>query len=57
MREHNISKTKLARQMGITLVQVDRILDVTHNSRIEHLEAAIQALGLRYHVEMEDAAE
>ncbi len=52
MREQKVRKTELARRMGVTLVQIDRILDLTHSSRIEQLEAASKALRRRIAVEM-----
>jgi len=55
MRTEKIRKTDLARRMGVALMQVDRLLDLTHSSRIEQLEAAYGALGKRVHVELEVA--
>jgi antitoxin HicB len=39
MRAAKIRKTELARRMGVALMQIDRLLDLTHSSRIEQLEA------------------
>src|ERR1700722_14349102 len=55
MRRAKIRKTDLARRMGVALMQIDRLLDLTHSSRIEQLEAAYGALGKRVHVELEAA--
>lgn len=55
MREGRIRKTDLARRMGVALIQIDRLLDLTHSSRIEQVEAAYGALGKRVHVELEAA--
>lgn len=52
MRASHLRKTDLARRAGWTLVQVDRILDLTHQSRIDQLETAFAALGQRVNVEM-----
>ncbi len=55
MRAAKIRKTDLARRMGVALMQIDRLLDLTHSSRVEQLEAAYGALGKRIHVELEVA--
>jgi antitoxin HicB len=55
MRDAKIRKTDLARRMGVALMQIDRLLDLTHSSRVEQLEAAYGALGKRVHVELEAA--
>ena len=55
MRQAKVRKTDLARRMGVALMQVDRLLDLTHSSRVEQLEAAYGALGKRVHVELEAA--
>jgi len=55
MRVAKIRKTDLARRMGVALMQINRLLDLTHSSRIEQLEAAYGALGKRIHVELEAA--
>jgi antitoxin HicB len=55
MRAAKLRKTDLARRMGVALMQVDRLLDLTHSSRVEQLEAAYGALGKRIHVELEAA--
>jgi antitoxin HicB len=55
MRNAKVRKTDLARRMGVALMQVDRLLDLTHSSRVEQLEAAYGALGKRVHVELEAA--
>jgi len=52
MRNAKIRKTDLARRMGVALMQIDRLLDLTHSSRVEQLEAAYGALGKRVHVEL-----
>ncbi len=50
MREQGISKAELARRLGWHLPQVDRVLDVQHRSRLEHMDAALGAIGRRLHV-------
>lgn len=55
MREQKIRKTDLARRMGVHLMQIDRLLDLTHSSRVEQLEAAFVALHRRVNVSLEMA--
>lgn len=50
MQEQGIGKAELARRLGWHLPQVDRILDVHHNSRMDQVDAAIRALGRHLHV-------
>jgi antitoxin HicB len=38
------------------LPQVDRLLDLLHNSRLDQLEAAFRALGKRIGISVEEAA-
>ncbi len=46
-RSTGISKTELARRMGRSEVEVRRILDPGHGTRIDQLEEAAKALGGR----------
>ncbi len=50
MRNQDISKTDLARRLGWHLPQVDRVLDVNHHSRLDQMDAALQAIGCRLSV-------
>ena len=50
MREQGIGKAELARRLGWHLPQVDRILDVHHNSRMDQVDAAMGAIGRHLHV-------
>ena len=50
MREQGIGKAELARRLGWHLPQVDRVLDVQHNSRMDQLDAALGAIGRHLHV-------
>lgn len=50
MREQGIGKAELARRLGWHLPQVDRVLDVQHNSRMDQLDAAMGAIGKHLHV-------
>ena len=51
-----IRKTELARRLGVHMPQVDRLLDLSHSSKIEQLEAALQAAGKRLTIAVLDAA-
>ena len=50
MREQGIGKAELARRLGWHLPQVDRVLDVEHNSRLGQMDAALGAIGWRLDV-------
>ena len=50
MRDQGMSKTDLARRLWWHLPQVDRVLDVNHHSRLDQMEAALQAIGHRLQV-------
>ena len=50
MRDQGIGKADLARRLGWHLPQVDRVLDVNHNSRLDQMDAALQAIGHRLQV-------
>jgi antitoxin HicB len=45
MVEQGVRKSDLARKLGWHLPQVDRLLDLTHATRMEHLESAAKVLG------------
>ncbi|ADP17352.1 hypothetical protein AXYL_04032 [Achromobacter xylosoxidans A8] len=47
MVRQGIRKAELARRLGIHNPQVDRLLDLTHSSKLEAIEAAIRDLGRR----------
>ena len=50
MREQGIGKAELARRLGWHLPQVDRVLDVQHNSRMDQMDAAMGAIGRNLYV-------
>src|SRR3984893_17653050 len=54
MRSGKVGKADLAKRLGWHLPQVDRLLAMTHGSRLEQLEAAFRALGKRLVVSIED---
>jgi antitoxin HicB len=45
MLAQGVRKSDLARKLGWHLPQVDRLLDLNHASRMEHLESAARVLG------------
>lgn len=56
MRAARVGKAELARRLNSHLPQIDRLLDLTHASRLDQLEAAFRALGKRLTVEIRQAA-
>jgi antitoxin HicB len=47
MRAVGISKAELARRIGVSPQQVQRLFDIHHASRLDQIEAALAALGRR----------
>jgi len=47
MCEQGVTQAQLGERLGIDGRQVRRILDLDHESKLSHLEAALTALGLR----------
>jgi antitoxin HicB len=56
MREQGVGRAELARRLRWHLPQVNRVLDLRHASRMEQVEAALAALGLRLVVDVTRAA-
>ncbi|MGA2742357.1 MAG: type II toxin-antitoxin system HicB family antitoxin [Bryobacteraceae bacterium] len=54
MREAGVRKSELARRMGVQKSQIDRLLDLRHRSRLDHIEAALAKLHKRLVVHVED---
>jgi antitoxin HicB len=52
----HLTNVEIGRRLGIGEREVRRILDVTHNSRMNQVEAALRALGRNLVVESEVAA-
>ncbi len=50
MREQGIGKAELARRLGWHLPQVDRVLEINHKSRLDRLDAALNAIGRQLQV-------
>jgi len=57
MRAQHVGKSELARRLDWHLPQVDRLLEMTHGSKLEQLEDAFCALGKRLVVGVEDAGQ
>lgn len=55
MRGAKVTKSALARRLDWHLPQVDRLLAMTHGSKLDQIEAAFRALGKRLVVGVEDA--
>ena len=51
-----IRKAELARRLGTSKGNVDRLFDPGHSTRIEQLEAAFSAIGKRMDIEIHEAA-
>jgi antitoxin HicB len=56
LRSQGIRKIELARRMGCSPSQVDRLLDIQHRSRLDQLEAAFAAIGKRLSIQVRDLA-
>ncbi len=56
MRDRGVGKAELARRLGWHLPQVDRVLNVQHSSRLEQMDAALGAIGLRLDVRAQDVS-
>jgi antitoxin HicB len=52
MREQSVGRAELARRLRWHLPQVSRVLNLRHASRMEQVEAALAALGLRLIVDV-----
>src|ERR1700722_16348569 len=56
MREQGVGRAELARRLRWHLAQVSRVLDLRHASKMEQVEVALAALGLRLIVDVARAA-
>jgi antitoxin HicB len=56
MRAARIGKSALAKRLDWHLPQVDRLLAMTHGSKLDQLESAFQAMGKRLVIGVEDIA-
>ena len=57
MREQGVGKAELARRLGWHMPQVDRVLDVQHQSRLDQMDAALGAMGRQLHVTVTASAD
>ena len=56
MKENGISNSHLARRLGVRETVVRRMLDPNHDTRSEKLQTALEVLGKRFVLTVEDAA-
>jgi antitoxin HicB len=56
MRARKIGKAELARRLDCHLMQIDRLLDLCHASKLEQVAKALAALGKRIVIDVRDAA-
>jgi antitoxin HicB len=56
MREQGISNNELGRRLGVRETVVRRMLDPDHDTKSEKLQTALEVLGKRFVVTVEDAA-
>jgi antitoxin HicB len=56
IRSARLTKADLARKLKLHPPQIDRLLDLSHSSRLDQLDAAFQALGKAVDVRVSDAA-
>ncbi len=56
LRSAKVKKLDLARRLNCSPSQVDRLLNITHRSRLDQIEAAFAAIGKRLAIEIQDAA-
>lgn len=54
MREAHVTRAGLARLLRCHRPQVDRLLDVRHGSKVDQIELAAAALGVRFLVDVRD---
>jgi antitoxin HicB len=52
MLQQNVRKAELARRLKVNQVQIDRLLNFRHSSKIEIVESAFTVLGRRLEVRM-----
>jgi antitoxin HicB len=55
-RESGVTKSELARRLGIPKTTVDRLFDFKNRTRFDHLDAAFRALNKRLRVTVQGAA-
>lgn len=55
MQKEGVSKAELARRLAVSRPQIDRLVDFLHESRMDGVERALQALGRRISITVEAA--
>jgi antitoxin HicB len=55
-RASGLKKADLARRLRIPKTTVDRLFDLDHHSRLDHIESAFAAMGKLQAVAVQDAA-
>jgi antitoxin HicB len=53
MRANGLRKSDLARKLGMHAPQIERLLDLTHSSKLEQVEVALAAVGYRVNLSVE----
>lgn len=56
MKERGVNNSGLARKIGVRETVIRRMLDPAHSTKTEKFQAALEALGKRFLVAIEDAA-
>ena len=56
LKSSGVRKAELARRLGISRGNMDRLFDLHHSTRLELLEAAFAVLGRRLSIGVEKAA-
>ena len=56
MRAQKIRKAELAKRLNWHAPQVDRLLDLSHASRLDQIEAALKAVGAELEVSLKEVA-
>lgn len=55
MLDSKVRKSELARRLGWHLMQIDRLLDLHHASRIDQIEVALHAMDRRLSIRVQKA--
>ncbi|MFO0992008.1 MAG: type II toxin-antitoxin system HicB family antitoxin [Hyphomicrobiales bacterium] len=56
MRQTGTRKADLARRLKVHPPQIDRLLNLDHDSRLDQIERAARAMGRELHIELRPAA-
>lgn len=52
MLRHGIRKSELARRLDVHLPQIDRLIDLRHKSKLDQVQAALEAVGYRMEIKV-----